>query len=700
MSEGSITQNPSDPGTFGYDWRCTEASSFFPPESIQHLSREDAARCQSFIGHGKTFGIWETPEAMIGGRYLKDSHERIHLRERIIAFLPDSCNLSAALDILLDEAVLQLTRYALLLRLGASGKGKATGRSLDATTVFNRLLAHVPRILARSIVRRIDSAESISGIFLRHLEPEDVIELRKNKQVRIELDRMSRLAEMRLWHDIPPKHDITRTTNPKGEREKPKPEEQPLEHQPIPDDYLEEMGPRVLWIVEELGPNLLHLLEAIPELVGGKTNGATRMRRLARYFSQNTWRNRNGDPLIPPFPLRTGGVSGAASANNPQEWPPRHWEHVQNLSVTLQSAHLWIALLAMAGRDSEAQTLKRNCVSWDRDGKQYAGGKTYKLSPLLTGEERDWPAPEALVLALGQQRRLVDAWARIIAGIPSKSTQHRIFVIEDDHLWASLGRTGSGVTERLSGSTPALMLLATRVGLTDTPGGINLHPHRFRKTIARLMAIAVVDSPRILKKLLGHKDIAMTLHYILADKAIQAEIIKVEHELRIMRAKVLIEEVHTSLHKPGALPYGGYGGGAMPRILKMVIEREAGLHQQGKEWGAEDTYELASILTVNGRYWRITAPGVLCLKPSPRQTGACTCDSSCENRVEDEIARRDVLEGIEVLIDHGRRALAENDLILLSRTITELYRDTQRFEDIAAQYRNHPDIHAFREALL
>lgn len=63
-------------------------------------------------------------------------------------------------------------------------------------------------------------------------------------------------------------------------------------------------------------------------------------------------------------------------------------------------------------------------------------------------------------------------------------------------------------------------------------------------------------------------------------------------------------------------------------------------------------------------------------------------------------ARRDVLEVIEVLIDHGRRALAENDLILLSRTVTDLDRDLQRFGDIAAQYSNHHDIRSFREALV
>lgn len=75
------------------------------------------------------------------------------------------------------------------------------------------------------------------------------------------------------------------------------------------------------------------------------------------------------------------------------EWPLTTWDQVKVLSVTLQSAHLWIALLAMAGRISEIKSLARNCVEWAPGGKPYINGKTYKLSQFLTGEDRDWPAP-------------------------------------------------------------------------------------------------------------------------------------------------------------------------------------------------------------------------------------------------------------------------------------------------------------------
>lgn len=714
MSEESLPVMPPVPAASGFDSGRMQVSLLFPEESLQHLSREDAARCQALLGHGEVCGVWETSEAMIGDRHLADHAKRVRLRDRINAFIPEDIETSAELDILLDEGTLQLTRYALLLRLAPCGMRHGKGRPLDATVVLNRVYSEVPPILARAIIRKLAVVNPAATGLLGHLTAEDVTEFQKVRSRRNELDRMRMMMEMGLWYDVPPKNDITRTTNPKGERETPSPVEDSSEYQPIPDDYLESMGPRILWVVEELGPNLIHLLEAIPELLAGSarhgkqvqgrnvvgsTTGA--MIRLANYFEQNVWRDSNGDPLAAPcFPLKIGDAYGFAKNCNVYEWPPRTLAHVHNLSVTLQAAHLWIALLAMAGRDSEVQTLKRDCVSWDRNCKQFVKGKTYKLSPLLAGEERDWPAPEALVLALGQQRRLVEAWERIAPVWPKKTKRRDFTVIEGDHLWASLGRSGNGVNEPLVDSTAALMQLARRVGLTDRPGDINLHAHRFRKTTARLVAIAAVDSPRILKKLLGHKDIAMTLHYILADKAIQAEILKVENELRIMRAKGLIEDIHASLQNPGSTPYGGHGGGAMPRLTKMVAEYEQELHRQGKEWDAEDAYELARVMTINGRYWRITAPGVICLKPAARKSGPCTCDSSCENRVEDETARRDVLEVIEVLIDHGRRALAENDLILLSRTVTDLDRDLQRFGDIAAQYSNHHDIRSFREALV
>lgn len=93
----------------------------------------------------------------------------------------------------------------------------------------------------------------------------------------------------------------------------------------------------------------------------------------------------------------------------------------------------------MAGRVSEIKSLPRAYVEWARDGKPYVSGKTYKLSQYLTGEEREWPAPEVLVDALAQQVRLVKAWERIMPALQGEFEDDETLQIKGDHFWASLG---------------------------------------------------------------------------------------------------------------------------------------------------------------------------------------------------------------------------------------------------------------------
>lgn len=113
------------------------AQALFPLESLQSLDVESALRCQMILGHGGTFGIWETPEAMIP--HLTSSARRIDLRRRVITYLPKDAPTTSALDVLLDEGVLWLTRLALLMRMGPAGVGsQAKLKSLDASTLSKR----------------------------------------------------------------------------------------------------------------------------------------------------------------------------------------------------------------------------------------------------------------------------------------------------------------------------------------------------------------------------------------------------------------------------------------------------------------------------------------------------------------------------------------------------------------------------------
>lgn len=692
---GSILA-PSD-----FERRTNEALRLFPVENLQHVDRESAVRCQALLGHGDGFGVWVTPDAMVGRK--QRGSQSVNLRQRLRDYIPEDTPMSSSMDTLLDEGVLWLTRYALLLRMGPAAMKKGNGRPLDVTTISDRMYAYVPQIFAKGILRRLKSDVRKHDGFLSCLTYDDICQLNANSKIGNELNRMHMLADRGLWNDTHLKADIKKTTNPKGDAVPPPTQQTSTPHPAIPDDYLAEMGPRVLWLVQDLGPNLLTIFEDIPKVFGdirfvpGSNHKKPMRSRLRQYLDQHDWRDRDGLALAAPsFPLK---IARGIGKTNPFAWPPHNWEHMCVLAVTLQSAQLWIALLAMAGRISEVAELKRDCIEWARDGKPYANGKTFKLSASLSGEDRDWPAPEVLVQALAQQARLAEAWeriARIRKGISQENDE--TLVIAGDHLWASLGSARNNPEDQLYSFNQALLLLANRLGLTDTPGGKNLHPHRFRKTVARLAGIAIVDSPRVLMKLLGHRDIAMTLGYILTDKALQIEINQVARELRIMRCQEVLDDIHTALHTLGAPKYGGHGGGGAPFMTEAVRKHEEELHRSGQEWDANSSYELSVILTGNGQYFRLTRPGVVCLKES-REAGPCTCDSTCVNRIEEKTARRDVRKIIPILMDEGKRALAENQLLLVADKVQQINEEMLRFDDIKDEYSDHPDVILLREAV-
>ncbi|RYZ92139.1 MAG: hypothetical protein EOP06_05150, partial [Proteobacteria bacterium] len=359
-----------------------EALGFFPLENLQHLDPENARRCQAILGHGDTFGIWETPESMVP--YVGSvGQRRIDFRKRICAFLPAELEPSMALEALVEEGVLWLTCLGLLMRMGPAGIGKRSHQSLDATSVYRILHSKATLIVARGIVARLTSQTQPSHGFASALTPTDLRAFRTTRYMRDELRRLTKLQEIDLWPDSPPTITFKgKSTSPRGEAEERTPEPKRLSYQPIPDDYLAEMGPRVLWLIQDLGPNLIHLLETFPkrfENINFATNNSIKTQRcLTSYFEEHTWRDCKGVPILkPPFAIWHGsyrGSSRTAKTLDPFEWPIRNWASVANLAVTLQSAHLWVTLLMMAGRTGEIMTLPRNCIEWAQDGKAYVTG--------------------------------------------------------------------------------------------------------------------------------------------------------------------------------------------------------------------------------------------------------------------------------------------------------------------------------------
>lgn len=690
-----------------------QALAIFSLESLQHLDANSARRCQMMLGHGETLGIWVTPEAMIP--HMTTSCRRIDLRKRIAAYLPKETATSTALDVLLDDGVLWLTRLGLLMRLGPAGVGiRAKLKPLDASTVADILYKSATKLVALGITRLLESTKSPSMGFFAAFTAEDLSTCWAYPKLRPDLMRMAQLQGLGFWSDAPAARKFKgAATAVRGIRTPATPEHKKNPFPAIPDDYLAKMGPRVLWLIKDLGPNLIHILETLPAILkSDKPTTSIIHRRITSYFEANVWRDRNGKVIEkPPFDLQHGNKGKQRlkdpSQHDPFEWPPRHWTSIQTLAVNLQSAHLWMTLLVMAARIGEVATLGRDCVEFAQDGQLYANGKTYKASRALGGKERKWPMPDILVDVFAQQIRLVQASERL-ARIIRASPELADLLGGSNHLWASLGAFGhADATKKLGVFGENLQRLAVRVGLTPKPGGKNLHPHRFRKTMARLAGLAIDGSQKVLMLLLGHDDVTATLGYMQSDRAFVKELGDITRELRIMRGEKLIEDMRTALHDPNSLPYGGHGGGGAPVLADSVRAYEEELHRTGEEWDANSARELSVLLTNNGESARLISAHVVCTKTAT-EVGLCSskrgaivagnCQAECRNHIEEKTGRRDTERVIPILVQHAQDNIANNDWLPLQHNKKQLQMELKRYDDIGTQWRANPEVRAILEA--
>ena len=687
---------PPDPADSG----CIAALERFRLEEFQHLSLADLLLAQNIVGHGNEWGVWKSPITSPCGK--SHCYDRsIDLTKRMRDFLAKETTLTvskAMLDSLVEDGVVQLTRLALLQRLAPTcGQRKARNRRLKPSTLAARLYTRYPQILARAIYRKAERP-SAPGLFAC-LTNEDVRELSSDRYLRVELERIATLAARGWWSDLPPTPDMTRTTNPRGAKLARLPEDILGEYQPIPDEYLAEIGPRLQWVIRDLGPNLLPLLENLAVCL--KTldwSGMTRSKLtdnygvitkfISRHLCEHPWMDRAGKPLQPDFPLMISG----SRCKDKFEWPPRNYSQLKVLSATLQSAHLFLTLLASAGRIGEVYRLPRSCVTTACDGENYIRGWTYKLSRNLFGDARQWPAPEVLVQALGQQSRLAAVWSSlpassVDAGVPTAPLAH-------EALWLSLGRGGSAnASKPLAKGDRALQMLAKRIGMDPKPGGINLHPHRCRKTIGRLAGVSLFNSPVVLKRLFGHKSLEMTLHYILCDPDIRTEAEAVLRELRILHCADLLEEVREALANGTPLP--GHSGASAPRLVDAVKEHEARLATSGRLWIDGSAYDLAYMMTVNGQAWRFCRKDIICTKVPGE--GGCdkqksSCKPDCDNRIVLALKQRDALEVAESYLDVARQARDDEQYLVFYAEMLRFREQLDTFPDIKAQYLANPEV--------
>ena len=712
------------------------ASRFCSADRIQNASVEVLVAMQQVLRHGGTLGLWSTPESWLpGGK--QTCYENIDLRMRLQHFLKKtlSAHGTSACAVLTSDATAALNRYLLLLRQGPSGMGrKGANRPLSPSSIVEIAYNTGPALYALAIEKHLQRLQ-LEGKDLLNVEVDDVrtgqllssvdiddfskLPLSYHKDIRTECQRMQKLASMGYWHDVPRSPQETVTTamqgKPKTNPEKPKRNE----HLPLPDEYVAEMGQKSLWLSYELAPGLIEVAEKIGVVWAetasqGYSESQLRTYRNAgveKILRSYVWTDSQGRSLPTlPFPIKQSqpqqadGQKKSRVGDRTPRWPPESWLDVMGWLGVVQSGHYFVAGLSMGTRQSEGLGLERSNITYAPDGFPYANGKTFKLVERHDGEIRDWVLPDAAVDALEKQARLVQA-AEKIANLVVKSNSKRGKKTGHDSstfLWAQISAATnvSDATKRLKNINTALKNFAEMLQMSLAPGKQSLRSHRLRKTLARLVALAVSQAPKLLMDVFGHKTIEMTLYYILADKELRLEAEKVARELNVMRAKEVVEKmVEADVAPDNSTLLGGYGGLGAITIRDAVESYRAKAHRRGEDWGSETAEELAQMLTCQGSSWIQVRRGVLCTK-LPGEAGPCNkrlgrpepgkCNVTCTHRLEEAFLREDVDATIAECIRSYSEASQDSESLTAAHWAAQIRAQVPRFPDLQAKWMADP----------
>ncbi|KVK72159.1 hypothetical protein WS90_35305 [Burkholderia cepacia] len=234
--------------------------------------------------------------------------------------------------------------------------------------------------------------------------------------------------------------------------------------------------------------------------------------------------------------------------------------------------------------------------------------------------------------------------------------------------------------------------------METSPGGQSLRSHRFRKTLARLVALSLTQAPKLLMDVFGHKSIEMTLYYILTDKELRAEIETISRELRVMRAKDVVEqmvEADNSATSVSEQNMGGFGGLAAVSLHNAIVVHRERIHRRGEQWGTSSVIELADLLTLQGKAWEQVRPGILCTK-FPGEAGPCNkskgrpepskCQSSCVHRLEEAFLREDVDGAIRDSVAAYEQSVRDDESLTAAHWASQIRAHVPRFRDLQVKW--------------
>ena len=429
----------------------------------------------------------------------------------------------------------------------------------------------------------------------------------------------------------------------------------------LSDEFVTEFMRRALWIHENLADQAIDFWRADIALRDGMISEGWNV------FSQPVvdarldamrsfpWKTAAGSPLTQlPFDLRESDLAGGHFLT--REWPPKSVKSFKRTITTIQGCNLGTTNLCTGARSSELLAADDTPFGFE-DGRYRS--VTFKLVDDVSGQARDWPLHPAAVRALGIQRRLAET----------------IRPEGEKQLWVALKEERGS---RLTNATAVFDRTVEHLALEHLLGGSNAHMHRWRHTVARLVALSVVGAPQVLLDLFGHRDLEMTLHYMLSDPRIAEEAMRVARETNFaMVESAIVQTVDGETSGPAAVP------------LRQNLS--AGMRHAKEAYDVDSLRELAEVLTFDNRFWSVVREGVVCTK-GLGQFGPCTagrgspdpgsCRTDCNHRLELAMAKQQCEDALASLIRERRSAIADGAEMLVERFEGQIISELKRWDEV------------------
>lgn len=648
---------------------------------IQHLEKEALLELQAKFGLGREWGVLDFPAEWMSDGSMKSRGQRV-LYIRKICHAEEGSSQA-------ELVTMTVTRYALIC-LVTPMEGASGVRYLAPSTVVSgaRRLCQVIAELGKN------NLIADERIFAKCSKTKLLQACRGSVRVN-QINRLIQLVERGYWNDGPDLSEMEEeiqgaesTGQSGGSEEKAEGRKKsarteaagPSPYLPLEDELVAELGWRCVWFMRHAEPVLIKCaIELIEHAKTVERNDGSKLttyqsrksKAIIKFMKEYEWKFENGEDFEEfPFDLAFSGAGNREKFY----WPPRDLSQMKSLLTMAQSMHLAVALLSMAGRVSSILSLDTvSFASKNLASQDIANAQSFKDSDAIGGRVRDWPMPSVLELALEHQKTLVSFIGNLnLAGEFNELAKRP----DDNTMWLGI-RSGEPVT---GGYNQMLVSLIETLGLSSLLKNKRIHAHRFRKTIARLMALAIVGAPKIVMDFFGHENIEMTLSYMLTDPMLRLEMEEVARAQVIMFAKEAITDVDNC------------GGPAAVALRAAVREERA---RRGEELGETDITGLADTLTLSGTYWMLVRPGVICTK-LPQQSGPCNakksqpdaarCKSYCGHRLEMSILRQEVDDCIRIALKEIEKANKEDNEIAVESWRGQVIANLGRFPDLKKKW--------------